>query len=120
MQRLNEMGVNHLTVAQTTNLLVYQRLLPTLCTKCKIVDLQESKEQGYTLYRPVGCGSCEYSGYQNRVLIAEALSPDEKIRETIINKNLSELHKNYNDENYVSLEASLLRLKERGDIGKTF
>lgn len=71
--RLRDLGVDDLTHAQAIRLVVCQRLVPVLCARCKVIDLMSSAAHGLTVYRPVGCVRCDYSGFSERVLVAEVL-----------------------------------------------
>lgn len=71
--RLCDLGVDGSILEQSVRLVVCQRLVPTLCARCKVVDLAASLLHRYTVYRAVGCARCDYSGFGGRTLVAEVL-----------------------------------------------
>lgn len=50
-------------------LLISQKLLPKLCSHCKVLDESASTLLNLTLYKPKGCRSCNFSGFDERVLL---------------------------------------------------
>ncbi|MGV8118781.1 MAG: GspE/PulE family protein [Candidatus Xenobiia bacterium LiM19] len=81
--RLIDMGVPGYLVMTSLIGVLAQRLIRRLCTKCRQpltvekehLDILGFKElpKDATPYKPVGCGSCESSGYKGRVAIYELL-----------------------------------------------
>jgi len=81
--RLIDMGVPGYLVMTSLIGVLAQRLIRRLCSKCreplavekKHLDILGLKElpKDATPYKPVGCGSCENSGYKGRVAIYELL-----------------------------------------------
>ena len=54
--------------------------------KAEIPDLKSlSNIDDLKLYEPVGCPRCQNTGYLERVVVAEAIEIDEKLRDAIIN-----------------------------------
>jgi type II secretory ATPase GspE/PulE/Tfp pilus assembly ATPase PilB-like protein len=54
--------------------------------KIEIPDLKSINDiNNLKLYEPVGCPRCQNTGYLERVVIAEAIKIDEKIKDAIIN-----------------------------------
>ncbi|MEK9629508.1 MAG: ATPase, T2SS/T4P/T4SS family [Nitrospinota bacterium] len=109
--RLIDMGMNPLNFADALLLIVAQRLVRTLCKNCKedYHPTQEEfdalvKEYGekdfkklgieYTdelmLKKPVGCDSCNNTGYAGRTGIHECLEGTEEVKRMIMKKSLVE------------------------------
>ncbi len=91
--RLFKMGIEPFLLAYAINLIVAQRLVRTLCPKCKRqakVDVAEARALGFTdaeiagtaFYEPVGCPNCT-SGYKGRAAIHECLYFTPEIRHAI-------------------------------------
>jgi type II secretory ATPase GspE/PulE/Tfp pilus assembly ATPase PilB-like protein len=117
VQRLYESGIDKLTLSQTCNLIINQRLIPKLCDSCKVFDLLASKESHYKKYKAVGCAVCDYSGYLNRVIACESLMTDEKIKEAILNSRLSALLKGtVPPEHYADVSEAINALLENGVV----
>jgi general secretion pathway protein E len=82
--RLRALGVSMTEVLQSLALVMNQRLLPTLCGRCKVVDLSSSRVFATTIYQRVGCPACDHSGFSGRVLVSETLIlSDEETREVL-------------------------------------
>lgn len=92
--RLFKMGIETFLIAYAINLVVAQRLLRRLCTKCKRpvknLDIHEALSVGFsedeirsnTFYEPVGCPNCN-GGFRGRAAIHEALFFSHAIRRAI-------------------------------------
>lgn len=52
-------------------LIIVQRLVPILCEKCKVIDLNMSTLHKHKIFRRTGCSECDYTGIGNRVLLSE-------------------------------------------------
>ena len=74
-----------------------QRLLRTLCDQCKrayepeasqlaALGLKEDSLKGKSLYEPVGCSACEYTGFRGRTGIFELMEIDWMIRDMTFQK----------------------------------
>ena len=109
--RLIDMGMNPLNFADALLLIVAQRLVRTLCKKCK-EDYHPSQEEfdslvkeygeedfknlniEYTddlmLKRPVGCDSCNDKGYAGRTGIHECLEGTDEIKRMVMKQSLVE------------------------------
>lgn len=102
--RLLDMGIEPLNFADALLGIMAQRLVRTLCSKCKeayhpsLEDYQELVENfgpdqfakqnipytdSFTLYRPKGCDQCEKSGYRGRMGIHELLVCTDEIKRLI-------------------------------------
>jgi type II secretory ATPase GspE/PulE/Tfp pilus assembly ATPase PilB-like protein len=81
--RLSELGANRATLASSLTLAVSQRLVRTLCRRCKIRSsvssqaLAVSRRYGFALgvdaWDAQGCEYCAYTGFQGRVGTFEVL-----------------------------------------------
>jgi type IV pilus assembly protein PilB len=103
--RLLDLGVNSKVVSSALNVSLAQRLVRTLCDKCKkeIPIVGKDKElvdkilsgitdptyleniQREKLYVPVGCGVCNNLGYKGRVGVYEAILIDAEIEKAVLN-----------------------------------
>ncbi len=104
--RFIELGVKRELITASINVLISQRLVRKLCEKCK--EAYEPAQQTIetikqlvsiispkanislptdfsTLWKPVGCPSCNFSGYYGRVGIFEAFTMTPRLIETIDN-----------------------------------
>ncbi len=94
--RLLDMGVEDYLLTSTLNGVVGQRLVRTLCPKCRhsyrampeLVDQLGLKRyttsQDITLYRPTGCADCQGTGFHGRTSILETLVVTDTIRRLIL------------------------------------
>ena len=109
--RLIDMGMNPLNFADALLLIVAQRLVRTLCKKCK-EDYHPSQEEfdylvkeygekefkklgiEYTedlmLKKPVGCDSCNDTGYAGRTGMHECLEGTDEIKRMIMKQSMVE------------------------------
>lgn len=92
--RMEDMGVEPFLLSSSLLGVLSQRLVRTLCDECKAphqADESECQLLGVstatppTIYRAVGCESCNYNGYKGRTGIHELLVVDDQIRELIHN-----------------------------------
>jgi general secretion pathway protein E/type IV pilus assembly protein PilB len=91
--RLVDMGVEPFLVASTVEAVMAQRLVRTLCTKCresfepKQEDLpkdfpwEDFKKAGKPLYRPKGCRNCRQLGFVGRQGIFELCVTNDAVRQ---------------------------------------
>lgn len=110
LPRLLEMGIESFLVAATADLVVAQRLVRTICEKCKksyTVSLSELKNLGekfsvrnnfeeiiqnltgkkpetITFYKGEGCKDCNESGFKGRLCIAELMEVTEQIKKLLL------------------------------------
>jgi type IV pilus assembly protein PilB len=93
--RLVNMGVEPFLVVASLNTIVAQRLLRTLCTKCKVefpvpekkvIELGFSAEQAKVLkfFAAKGCPNCNQTGYKGRVAIYEVMDFSNTIKEMVL------------------------------------
>lgn len=90
--RLQDMGVEPFLVSSSLLGVLAQRLIRTLCPKCKTEHVPDQRERellGITsddpriIFRANGCSACGHNGYRGRTGIHELLLVDDNIRELI-------------------------------------
>ncbi len=88
--RLIDMGIEPYLLASTLNGVLAQRLVRKLCAECRAPyepDAAERQVFGSSaperLYKAVGCGACNFSGYRGRTGIYELLTADDELRHTV-------------------------------------
>jgi type II secretory ATPase GspE/PulE/Tfp pilus assembly ATPase PilB-like protein len=105
--RLLDMGLDPLNFADALIGVLAQRLVRTLCVKCKEAYTPDGREieqlinaygpeyfpelgineADLILYRPRGCPNCGNTGYRGRTGIHEALEATVRIKELVVNKD---------------------------------
>lgn len=127
LPRLFDMGVQDYLLASTINVVVGQRLVRTLCEKCKqsyeappevVKQLQAvlGTIPGFDIFKVVGdpgkvelfkspgCPQCNNSGYQGRIGIFEVMKVSEVISQMIIaNKTSQEIEKQSKTEGMITM-----------------
>jgi type IV pilus assembly protein PilB len=95
--RLLDMGIEPFLLSATLETIVAQRLVRTICTKCK-APYQPSEEELMSLgirtrdaesqrfYYGKGCDNCKNTGYRGRTAIHEMLDVNDTIRELMLNR----------------------------------
>ena len=95
INRLVDMGIEPFLVTSSVNLILAQRLLRKLCTKCKkkiemhpeaMREIDLADGESFDIYEAVGCPNCSDTGYSGRLGIYEALPLSGEIREMILNR----------------------------------
>jgi general secretion pathway protein E len=88
--RLIDMGIEPYLLASTMNGVLAQRLVRKLCAECKAPYEPDDAARSVfgaaapeRLYRAVGCGACNFSGYRGRTGIYELLTADDELRHLI-------------------------------------
>jgi general secretion pathway protein E len=96
ISRLLDMGAEDYLLTSTLNGVLAQRLVRTLCQKCREphralpevveqMNLRKWVPQGeVTLYKPVGCPECAGTGYWGRVCIIEMMTMTDELRSLIM------------------------------------
>ncbi|MGB3727397.1 MAG: type II secretion system ATPase GspE [Glaciecola sp.] len=88
--RLEDMGIEPFLLSSSLLSVLSQRLVRTLCDECKAPHTPSAREfeilgpnanKETIIYNPVGCISCNHTGYKGRTGIHEQLIVDEKVRE---------------------------------------
>ena len=92
--RLVDIGLPAYSVAENTSVVIAQRLLRVLCSRCKVphkvslevlqaigLSAEEAKEVQPKVMKPVGCQYCNGAGYKGRIAVFEVLEmfPELKI-----------------------------------------
>ncbi|MCP4074685.1 MAG: type IV-A pilus assembly ATPase PilB [Gammaproteobacteria bacterium] len=129
LTRLMNMGVPPFNIATAVSLIIAQRLGRRLCKKCKAVDAipaevmleegftQEDLDEGFTLYKPVGCSQCS-DGYKGRVGIYQVMTISEEMTRLIMTgANSIDLADQANKEGIDDLRRSALKKIKQGIIG---
>ena len=88
--RLIDMGIEPYLLASTLNGVLAQRLVRKLCAECRAPYEPDAAERSVfgrsspeRLYRAVGCGACNFSGYRGRTGIYELFTADDESRRLI-------------------------------------
>jgi type IV pilus assembly protein PilB len=92
--RLVDMGVEAFMIASSVNGVLAQRLVKTICPKCRVtspmtkdqremMNLTEEEVSGQEIQYGTGCDSCHNTGYKGRQGIFEMLQMDDEVRELI-------------------------------------
>ena len=90
--RLRDMGIEPFLLASTVKAILAQRLVRRLCGQCREpyeADALERDLMGaggqekVTLHRPVGCPSCNHTGFTGRVGLYEIIRVDARLRRMI-------------------------------------
>jgi len=98
--RLTEMGAEPYLIASSVRASMSQRLLRTICSRCKepfAADepmarrlgpgpLKQFHEGGLTLWRGAGCRHCFFTGYRGRTVVSELMHLDEELRRMVLQR----------------------------------
>lgn len=95
--RLMDMGIEPFLIASAVIGVLAQRLLRTVCPKCKEpysppadaikrLGMQVSNKQKVTFYRGRGCPHCKGCGYKGRIGIYELMPITDPIRDLILSR----------------------------------
>ncbi|OGM08992.1 hypothetical protein A2159_01195 [Candidatus Woesebacteria bacterium RBG_13_34_9] len=105
--RMIDLGAEPFLISSTLNMVIAQRLVRVLCSKCKIKGnlnpltknkLKTAKKSISpeilkilkNIYQPVGCNACHQTGFSGRIGIFEILNIDNNIKEMIVSKKTSD------------------------------
>lgn len=125
--RLLDMGLPPFVVAESTSLVVAQRLLKKNCEKCKqptrvddqtllSLEVGESELPEFKeLYKGEGCDQCGGTGLKGRIPIFETLKVTQPVKESIYagESPLSIKKRAMKEHNFITLRKSaLIRLKQ--------
>jgi type IV pilus assembly protein PilB len=100
--RLIDMGVEPFLVSATLYAVVAQRLVRTICTKCKDryspseealmeVNLRPEDVEGKEFFFGRRCENCNKTGYRGRNALYEIMKVDQRMRELIIQSKSTEV-----------------------------
>ena len=114
--RLIDMGVEPFLIASGIECIVAQRLARRLCPACKKpaeLSAEELEEIGLAqgdgeIYEPVGCVTCNRTGYSGRIGLYEVLVLNDEIRSLILSKASS------GEIEQAAVAAGMHRLSEDG------
>lgn len=124
--RLMNMGVEPFLVVASVNTIVAQRLLRTICAKCKVEDNALSPEKmkeimlsvgipaneigDVRLKKGAGCPACAKTGYKGRVAIYEVLEFTTSLKEMVLKgESVIELRKQSMKEGMRTLRMSAMQ-----------
>jgi len=94
--RLIDMGINPFLVSSSIQAIMAQRLVRTICPKCKTVDdkvspellkeLQFPEDQiaKTTFYKGEGCEYCNFTGYRGRTGVFELMIMDQFLKDLVL------------------------------------
>ena len=108
--RLESMGIKPYLLSDALVGIISQRLIKTLCNKCKEIDYKNSVNER-TIYKKCGCKFCNFSGYAGRQIVSAVYFLQDKNK-----KNIEEL---YEDSTYLSnknMKYDLENLLFKGQI----
>ncbi|MBY0310820.1 MAG: Flp pilus assembly complex ATPase component TadA [Phycisphaerales bacterium] len=104
--RMLDLGIEGFLLTATIEGIVAQRLVRTICSKCK--EQYEPREEelmelgllpedigGRKLFRGKGCDNCHGSGYRGRMAIFEIMTMDDTMRDMIMKKASTNLLRDY-------------------------
>ncbi|HSI34006.1 MAG TPA: ATPase, T2SS/T4P/T4SS family [Tepidisphaeraceae bacterium] len=96
--RLIDMGVKPFLVASSIQAIMAQRLIRTLCVKCKepdhepeemwlrLLGIKKEDIKDKQLFKPRGCDHCTGTGFRGRIGIFEMMEMNNEIRELAFNR----------------------------------
>jgi type IV pilus assembly protein PilB len=122
--RLVDLGIKPEVLAGNVIGIIAQRLVRTLCAKCKKADQPtplEAKllgihaDDSLLLQRPVGCPVCELSGYKGRTSIVELLKFDPQLDELVAqHATLQAMNRHALERGFISMAQDGLRRVREG------
>ncbi|WP_105615103.1 GspE/PulE family protein [Vallitalea okinawensis] len=121
--RLLDMGIPSYLVADAIVGVIAQRLVRRLCPHCKNEVLATNMEkitlkvdQNLTIFKPIGCHICNWTGYTGRSAIHEILDVSDKIKAAIAEgKTTQEINNLAVNEGMDTLFESCKRLVLKGE-----
>lgn len=105
LPRLIDIGIEPFLIASSINVIIAQRLVRKICTRCResheltkeelkrlnipkqIIEKISKKRKKNLFYRGKGCKACTNTGYSGRIGIFEVLNIDENIQKLIMQKS---------------------------------
>lgn len=124
LTRLSNMGIEPFLIADSLLLVVAQRLIRTLCLKCRArpnVSKKALKEIGFSaqeaeeikVYGPRGCAECNNTGFSGRTALFETMKVTDEIKDLILSRAHSrEIKKTSLDQGMITLRKSgLIKIK---------
>ncbi len=123
ISRLADMGIEPFLISSSVLGIMAQRLVRRICDDCKVEDtIAEDFAAEYdlgpnaTIYKPVGCKKCNYSGFSGRQSIGELLIVDDMIKDLL--KETTDEHtisKALETENLITIAMQLKKMLLRGE-----
>jgi general secretion pathway protein E len=123
ISRLADMGIEPFLISSSVLGIMAQRLVRRLCDACKVEDeIAEDFAEEYdldsnaTIYKPVGCPKCNYSGFSGRQSIGELLIMNDMIKDLL--KETTDEHtisKALEKEHLVTIAMQLRKMLLRGE-----
>ncbi|MFZ2540006.1 MAG: GspE/PulE family protein [Oscillospiraceae bacterium] len=118
--RLTDMGIEPYMVSSSMLGVIAQRLIRTLCTKCKeeydapddeMQLLGVQTETNLKLYRSNGCSYCGGTGYKGRMAIHEIMTVSTAIKSCINRgENMDKIKEIAIDEGMITLDENMRRI----------
>lgn len=112
LRRLKQLGIEETLVSSCTRLIVSQRLVPELCSKCAVIDLVNSNKFEEKIKKATGCQYCSASGYAAQLPVTESLLGSELTINNFYQSNRLLRKNNY----YKCAQKELKNLLKRGKI----
>ena len=123
ISRLADMGIEPFLISSSLLGIMAQRLVRHLCDDCKEEDtiaedfaVEYALDPNATIYKPVGCKKCNYSGFSGRQSIGELLIMDDMIKDLL--KETTDEHtisKALEKEHLVTIAMQLKKMLLRGE-----
>ena len=131
ISRMAFMGIESYLLADALNLIIAQRLVRTICPKCKrektnIPDEVYAKlglDKSVKIYEGAGCKFCDDTGYKGRTAIFEMLKITKELKATIAKGDTDvELRRIANEQGLVTLRSAAINklLEGRTTIEEVF
>lgn len=129
INRLVDMGIQPFLVSSSLNLIVAQRLVRKICSRCKQQDngdlegiellgqlgLVPEETEGLTTYHGAGCSHCHKTGFSGRIGIFEVMPVSSQLKELIVGgASVQELRRKTTEEQVVSLRSAAVHLLKTG------
>jgi type II secretory ATPase GspE/PulE/Tfp pilus assembly ATPase PilB-like protein len=119
--RLVEMGLEPFLVTSSIEAFVAQRLVRTICSKCKeeiktplleirkeIAESLGMEEQEVRMYRGRGCSHCSQTGFYGRTAIYEIMTFNEQLRLAVLERRNAEQIKQ------IAMKTGMITLRQDG------
>lgn len=101
--RLINMGIPKYLIVDTVKLIISQRLIRKPCQFC-LEEVCDS-EKNEVLIKTNGCPKCMNTGYNGRLLIAEVILVDSKIKSMLIDRNYRNIILKYKKSHFIKYKA---------------
>ena len=122
INRMIDMGIEPFLVSSSVNVILAQRLVRKLCTKCKkkekihpeaLRELGVTSGETFDVYAAGGCPACSNTGYSGRTGLYEVMPISDALREMILNRgSASEIKEQAVREGMITLRGDgILKLK---------